>query len=131
MLIDIDFFKKVNDDYGHLYGDFVLKEFVHRIRENVLRETDQIGRFGGEEFLLLLPGTNIEQSQKIENRILTYTESEDFLMSGELKAVKITVSIGNSNMEKEKKAKELLKHADVALYQAKNSGRNRSCIFKA
>jgi len=122
-VIDIDFFKKVNDTYGHLCGDYVLKEVAYMILET-LRKTDMVFRYGGEEFVAILTETPVEKAviplerlrQKIENYPFKYNGT-DF---------QVTVSIGASSTEKEfNSAGEFLDSADKALYSAKGHGRNR------
>ena len=119
MMFDIDFFKKVNDTYGHDIGDYVLKEFSDIVSKSI-RDTDIFGRWGGEEFLLLAPNENLDGAMTLAEKIRKEVELFEF------KTVKhITVSIGiticNNFAEKE----NLLKIVDEALYEAKSSGRNR------
>ncbi len=123
LFIDIDFFKKVNDNYGHLFGDEVLKIIAKIISESV-RPLDICCRFGGEEFLILLYETNNEQAVLVGNRIrekiqnLVFEENRDF---------KCTVSVGvySGLPESEKNIQHFIDNADQALYRAKESGRNR------
>jgi diguanylate cyclase (GGDEF)-like protein len=122
LIIDLDNFKKINDTYGHKSGDIVLKELVNIAQENI-RESDLIVRFGGDEFLILLPNTNIENAKavalKLVNSINTYNEGKDF---------SFTVSIGVSQFnENDKSIEDLIKRADNSLYKAKEKGKN--CIF--
>ena len=119
MMFDIDFFKKVNDSYGHDVGDYVLKAFSQIIQESI-RDTDVFGRWGGEEFILLATNEEIEGALLLAEKVRENIASYDFESVG-----KITVSIGvttcNGYSEKEK----LLKKVDDALYQAKEEGRDR------
>ncbi len=121
LFFDIDDFKKVNDTYGHEFGDFVLKE-LGKILKNVFRKSDIIGRWGGEEFIVILPNTEYETAFKLAEKLRKIIEGYDF------KGRKITVSIGVSeysgHFEKE------LKNADESLYNAKNSGKNRVKGYK-
>ncbi|QKO22605.1 diguanylate cyclase [Rhodoferax sp. BAB1] len=119
LLLDIDHFKTINDTHGHQTGDRVLVDFVQRIA-SLLRRPDLIARFGGEEFVLLLPETSQEEAIAVAERILAHVaESRDSLPT-------ITVSIGvATNRPDEDQIDALLARADKALYQAKTEGRNR------
>ena len=116
LFFDIDHFKKINDTYGHDFGDFVLEE-IGKILKNTFRKSDIIGRWGGEEFIVVLPETKYEDALKLAEKLRKIIENHDF------DGVRITISIGvseyNGNFE------ESLKKADEALYNAKNSGRNQ------
>jgi diguanylate cyclase (GGDEF)-like protein/PAS domain S-box-containing protein len=121
-ICDIDNFKKINDTYGHLVGDEVLCGLV-RIMKNSLRQYDTLGRFGGEEFLLVTPGVKGNDAITLYQRLLSeVAENSLATKSGN---VSITVSIGVKILTGEEHVEELLKAADDALYDAKNSGRNR------
>lgn len=119
LMLDLDHFKTINDTYGHMTGDQVLISFVARVRDQ-LRRPDQLGRFGGEEFILLLPDTPPESALVVAERIRTaVARASDGLPA-------ITVSIGvTSNRPDEADIDELLARADRALYMAKTGGRNR------
>lgn len=125
-IIDIDHFKKVNDNYGHLVGDFVLKEFSKTIEEN-LRPTDILGRYGGEEFIVILENTNKEHSHLAIERILKVIRNKNFICDEN--KIKITFSAGIANC-KEVEVEELvidrlIELADKRMYQAKREGRNK------
>lgn len=120
LLLDIDHFKLVNDIHGHLVGDAVLKEVVARTRLS-LRETDIIGRWGGEEFVLLLPSTGLDVAVGVAERIRAQIADKDFAHEG-----RVTVSIGVASCRVSDELKDLFDRADAALYRAKNAGRN--CI---
>ncbi len=122
LIYDIDFFKKVNDTYGHLAGDFILKELSLRIK-TILRDTDIFVRFGGEEFLILLPMTKIAGAMVIAKRILNVAASESFFFQNQ--KINVTVSIGITSPLKSDTMATLIDRADQALYKAKRSGRNR------
>ena len=132
ILSDIDKFKAVNDNYGHLIGDFVLKEFTKRIRNNC-REYDFIGRYGGDEFIVCLPNTNITQALIVAKRIQLSIFKQDFIF--EDKTIPITGSFGvnalsdfNSILELKNSdniIKEVLDKTDSSLYTAKKNGRNQ------
>lgn len=126
MIIDIDFFKKINDTYGHLAGDDVLKEFAKKI-SGILRESDFIGRFGGEEFAVALPDTCMNSANKMAERIRK--EIAEHTIQYKKATINFTVSIGISKfMLAENNIVEVFSRADLALYKAKNAGRNKVCI---
>ena len=115
LMIDIDYFKNVNDTYGHDVGDLVLKEICSVI-ENLIRETDIFGRWGGEEFLLILPKTNKDEAISMATRIKNIIEEHKFDYIPQI-TVSIGVSVYNESI--------ILKDVDDALYKAKSTGRNR------
>ena len=119
LMLDIDHFKNVNDTYGHDVGDLVLKELCSVI-ENLIRETDVFGRWGGEEFLLILPKTNRGEATSIATRIKNIIEEHKFDYIPQ-----VTISIGVSVYNKSIKKEIFLKDVDDALYKAKSTGRNR------
>ena len=127
-ILDIDFFKKVNDTYGHQYGDYVLKT-VSDLMKASFRKTDLLYRYGGEELVMIMPETNVEGAVIPVQRLRRSVEEYDFDYNG-VKA-KVTVSIGlTMNYQQFKTAADLLKSADESLYKAKESGRNRVIIFE-
>jgi diguanylate cyclase (GGDEF)-like protein/PAS domain S-box-containing protein len=119
MLCDIDHFKRINDTYGHYRGDVVLKRFVQIIQDS-RRETDQLFRWGGEEFAILCPHTNTDDAVAFAERIRKLVEGEDFKTEQP-----VTVSIGVAVFRKDDTGDSLLRRADGALYEAKRTGRNR------
>ncbi len=134
IMSDIDFFKKVNDTYGHAVGDCVLKNVAKTIKKE-LRQDDIPSRYGGEEFIFLLPHTKLEEAQIVAQRLRKAVEAkkiniEEYKIEG-IKEISVTISIGVSQFNKEDKNPELLyKNADSALYEAKESGRNRVVVYK-
>ncbi len=124
LMIDIDFFKKVNDTYGHMAGDYVLKGVAGRIGK-ALRDEDILARYGGEEFTVVLRGTDKDGAIQIAERIRQLVESQPF--SFEKQAIPCTISIGVSTLYEGNfpTAAEMLAKADVCLYKSKQSGRNR------
>jgi two-component system cell cycle response regulator len=125
LVIDIDFFKAVNDTHGHDVGDQVLKEFSRRIRKNI-RGIDMACRLGGEEFVLVMPETNMAEAYVIGERLRMAISGQDFSVADIAESLTITVSIGIAALEgAEDSADALLKRADKALYRAKRDGRNR------
>jgi diguanylate cyclase (GGDEF)-like protein len=124
-ICDIDHFKGVNDTHGHLIGDEVLYGFV-RLLQGKLREYDLLGRFGGEEFVVITPGLGLEDSAALYRRFLeVVAENPIPTQAGD---VRITISIGVATWKPEQKMDALLTEADTALYRAKNEGRNRVCL---
>ena len=121
--IDIDFFKEVNDDYGHRIGDQVLAELAHLLRVSV-REVDLAARYGGEEFVLLLSGLNLEAAEGVLERIRASVETQSF-SEAELHQ---TVSVGVAQYHPDEPSDEVLGRADRMLYEAKRQGRNRVCL---
>ncbi len=125
LMTDIDYFKSVNDSHGHDVGDHVLKEFARRIRTNI-RGVDLACRIGGEEFVIVMPDTNLTECYKVAERLRKSIEKEVFGASHVDKPLEITTSIGLSSIDdKITTIEELLKKADKALYCAKRDGRNR------
>ena len=128
LLIDIDHFKQVNDNFGHAAGDVVLEALVARWRP-LLRQHDQIGRLGGEEFAILLPESDAETPAAVADRLRQAAEAAPF-EAGE-QSIEVTVSIGHAQLRGAAETlDELLARADAALYQAKRTGRNR-CVAAA
>ncbi len=125
MLIDIDFFKKYNDDNGHMAGDACLKAVAESIRVSI-RPTDMLGRFGGEEFVILLPDTTLASCDRVATRIKNEVEHTEITGNKLELLPSVTISIGLSEARAGSFYEDLFKAADTALYQAKNSGRN--CI---
>lgn len=127
MILDVDHFKIVNDTYGHLVGDVVLKEVVNRV-SHVVRLYDLLGRYGGEEFLIVLPGCGTDQIQLSAERIRAAIAGAPILAAGH--KIPLTVSIGGAVANGGKSSdKDTLASADAALYQAKNAGRNRTVVL--
>jgi diguanylate cyclase (GGDEF)-like protein len=129
IMLDIDLFKKVNDVYGHIIGDQVLQQIANRSR-SVLRTSDIIGRYGGEEFVILLPETSIHHAQNIANRIRLLVLDRPIMTDrGE---VSVSVSLGISSMEGDcdSRLEWVIDQADQALLKAKDLGRNRAVIWK-
>jgi two-component system cell cycle response regulator len=130
--LDVDHFKSINDKFGHPGGDEVLRHVAYRIRD-VIRSIDIPGRFGGEEFVVILPNTNSGDAFAIAERVRKGISSEPFKLEDENKAIQkvsITISIGISCIEKGETDEEVYRTADTALYQAKNEGRDRTVLFE-
>ncbi|MBA5778004.1 PleD family two-component system response regulator [Stappia sp. F7233] len=125
LTLDIDYFKTVNDTHGHDAGDDVLREFARRIRANI-RGLDLACRFGGEEFVIVMPDTDLSIANKVAERIRRLTASAPFLIGRDGAKLDVTVSVGVSSYQGETDTlDELLKRSDRALYAAKREGRNR------
>ncbi len=123
-MLDIDYFKKVNDTYGHMVGDVILKELAAILMESV-RRSDIVGRYGGEEFGIVIPEATSDDVFQLCERIRKSTENYSFQADG--KVIKITVSIGIyfKGFNDEISHTDMIKKADEALYKAKRDGRNR------
>ncbi len=122
LMLDIDYFKKINDSYGHRIGDAVLKE-VAAIIQSVSRTTDMTFRYGGEEFVVILSKTDCQGAAIIAERIRQFIAR--LLVPAGVQNVKTTISIGISTLQKGDSITELLEQADQALYRAKDLGRNQ------
>lgn len=120
-IVDIDFFKKINDEYGHLCGDYVLKEAAYLMLNN-FRQTDEIFRIGGEEFAIILTETGFENSVVPLERLRKKFEQNTFTYNGN--EIKVTISIGVTSNTNFETSVQMLEEVDKALYEAKNSGRN-------
>ncbi len=127
LLLDIDFFKKVNDRYGHDVGDQVIVRLADTCK-SALRVTDQVARWGGEEFLVVLPETSLSQALQLGERLRTSVEQQ--LVSTVQGDIRFTVSIGIAQLESGVTFEELVDRSDQALYQAKQKGRNRTVCFE-
>ena len=129
LLTDIDYFKKVNDTYGHPVGDLVLKGVSKIIREEI-RDMDVPARYGGEEFAVILPGTDAEGGKNIAERLRKAVMEKTFSSDG--KSLKVTISIGIATAPVDAKSREeLIEKTDQALYHAKHNGRNQSVIWRS
>jgi diguanylate cyclase (GGDEF)-like protein/PAS domain S-box-containing protein len=127
-ILDIDYFKQINDEYGHNAGDQILVEFSNEMMAAV-RNIDMVCRWGGEEFVVMLPETNCEQAKIWAERTRKAVEQKTTeLESGE--KVRITISVGIASLESNTSIKELVRQADDALYRAKDNGRNRVEIYE-
>jgi two-component system cell cycle response regulator len=126
VLLDVDHFKQVNDNFGHETGDFVLKEIAARLSLSG-REYDGIGRYGGEEFLLIIPGCDLETTSRKADRVRCLIADTPIVTpQGEMR---VTVSMGVTVAQTSTDPESLLRNADSALYKAKRSGRNRlECV---
>ncbi|MBF0327946.1 MAG: GGDEF domain-containing protein [Nitrospirae bacterium] len=118
IMADIDYFKKINDNYGHLTGDEVLKEVAHRIKTSV-RKYDMVGRYGGEEFLILLPNSSIEETKLVAERIWNAVREKS------VGQCKVTLSLGATCTVGNEELNSAINRADEGLYKSKQAGRDR------
>ena len=130
MALDIDRFKSVNDGYGHDSGDEVLRTFAQRVK-NAVREGDLLCRLGGEEFVVLMPETDIDVAARIAERVRGAIEAELFAIEKGARSIPVTVSIGLAQAQGETEPEGLFRRADRALYRSKNDGRNRVTLDAA
>jgi diguanylate cyclase (GGDEF)-like protein len=125
---DVDFFKRVNDDYGHMIGDELLKHVASQLRDHI-RHPDLVGRYGGEEFLILLPNTTSEEAAEQAARLCKYVRESKLHFNEHVLGV--TISIGVAQYQPGMDTWDtLLNRADNAMYEAKNGGRDRWCVAK-
>lgn len=124
LMIDIDFFKKVNDRYGHHTGDLAIIHIARQLRDST-RESDACGRFGGEEFLIALPDTDLETGRRVAQKLLTACSNSPWSEGKE----HLTISAGVAAASQANSCDKLLTLADHALYQAKSSGRNCTIAY--
>lgn len=127
ILTDIDHFKQVNDIHGHLAGDEVLRVISQRLQDS-LRDTDILGRYGGEEFLIVLPETGCEGGKVLAERLRRAIEAEPVDVNGT--SLQINISLGISELREDcQKYEQLISESDHALYQSKDAGRNQTTVF--
>jgi diguanylate cyclase (GGDEF)-like protein len=127
VLIDVDGFKNINDNYGHSAGDKCLREIAKLIRSS-LRKTDFLGRYGGEELIAIMEGASAEDGRKIAEKIRSRIERAHF--SYQQEEIPVTISLGVTEvMQTDKDSETPFSRADNAMYQAKRQGRNRVCVM--
>lgn len=126
-IMDLDHFKAVNDTYGHSVGDKVLVALVRYVKQH-MRPYDKVYRYGGEEFLLSLPSTDLQAAQALVERIREGIATDALGTSG-TKAIVVTASFGITMLDPDINVEESINRADTALYAAKTSGRNRTCVW--
>jgi two-component system cell cycle response regulator len=124
LVLDIDYFKSINDTYGHDAGDDVLREFAIRIRKSI-RGIDLACRYGGEEFVVVMPETDLAVATMVAERLRRRIASEAFPIQQGARSVDVTISIGIAALGRDDNAASVIKRADQALYRAKRDGRNR------
>lgn len=127
LMFDLDHFKQINDKFGHLAGDYVLKEVCTLLKSKMIRQQDALGRYGGEEFILVLRETPVRVAVEVAERIRGTIERHSF--SFEDKSIPVTISVGVATLDSAVATEEvLIGNADKALYDAKNQGRNRVSV---
>lgn len=132
VMVDLDYFKKVNDQYGHQAGDKVLAYFASYLKES-LRPYDSVGRFGGEEFLLCLPDANVDDAKTIMERVreeLAHQQIDITGADGKPLTINITASFGVSSISKRHPTSQAIETADIAMYEAKSAGRNCVKVYR-
>lgn len=129
IMVDIDHFKQVNDSFGHLAGDECIRSVGQLMQEQLRPETDIVCRYGGEEFVLILPNTREPEAMQVAERLRGYVAQTPILCDGQ--RIMVTVSVGVMIVDREsliQKGDDVIQQADQALYQAKNQGRNCVCL---
>lgn len=127
IMIDIDHYKRVNDEHGHQAGDCVLKD-VSSIISSQIRESDIVARYGGEEFLILLPSTKTEDAKSVADRICNAVREHEFVINDQINHLTVSIGIASMMQPVSQRIDNLIYLADKALYDAKRKGRNRVCI---
>jgi diguanylate cyclase (GGDEF)-like protein len=120
-IADINFFKELNDRYGHDCGDRLLKALSDDLQKSI-RKCDTVARWGGDEFLLLLPETNVEDAMRLAERVRRTVEERRYVYEGE--ALPLTITLGISVVRRGDTIAGVIKKADMALYEGKRAGRN-------
>ena len=129
LMIDIDDFKRINDSYGHLVGDQVLKQIADLLKKSI-RSHDLVARYGGEEFAVILPETMEEEAIKVGERIVTTIRDHQFNLIEGSSAERLSVTVGLASFPKDaEEAEQLVENSDQALYKGKNGGKNQVFIY--
>jgi diguanylate cyclase (GGDEF)-like protein len=126
LMIDLDFFKKINDTYGHIAGDKCLKQVASVLELEIHRATDTLARYGGEEFVVMLPDTDLSMSKKFAEKLVRAVA--DFVLNEKSVPVSCSIGVASAIPDNDTGSEKRLMAADDALYQAKEQGKNRSCI---
>jgi diguanylate cyclase (GGDEF)-like protein len=129
VLLDIDFFKQVNDDFGHLAGDQVIRQVAGLIQSNLKRCSDHVCRYGGEEFALILPNTDVEGALEVAERIRSMLAAEALQVEDHQLTITISAGCYAATAQADSSPEYYIHCADKALYQAKNAGRNRAISY--
>ncbi|MBB1437752.1 GGDEF domain-containing protein, partial [Shewanella sp. SG41-4] len=129
LMIDIDKFKNINDQHGHLTGDYAIKTIASTLCEYVKRPTDLVSRFGGEEFAIILPCTDIDGAMLVAEQIRQAISELTIVHNGHTIPVTVSIGVSETIIDSDEHPMLLLEQADKALYQAKRSGRNKVCYY--
>lgn len=130
LLIDIDHFKVINDTHGHPVGDQVLAKVAAIMRDNVRRDTDTVARYGGEEFVIILPSTDAGGALLVAEKILKSVRITPFIIGNQTLHVTVSIGISTLALPDSQSAHHILQQADIALYQSKQTGRDRYTIYR-
>ena len=130
MFIDIDFFKKFNDTYGHLVGDKVLRHVAAVFKSSVREQIDTVARYGGEEFAVVLPETSLEGASRFAERIRAAVEASHIIDDNRELSVTLSIGVACTTVTNCEKPSDLIEASDIALYKAKDTGRNRVIMYK-
>jgi diguanylate cyclase (GGDEF)-like protein len=125
LMIDLDNFKRINDTYGHLFGDECLREISATLQRQIPRETDVIARYGGEEFIVLLPGTELDDAERIAARLVKATAETEVKYDDQSISLTSSIGVACTRPDHQNEEESLLRAADHALYAAKANGRNQ------
>jgi diguanylate cyclase (GGDEF)-like protein len=128
VLLDIDFFKRINDEYGHSSGDACLSDFAERMRQVFRRDSDALLRLGGEEFGVLMPGTSLEEAGQLAERFRLELATRGFELHGQRLPLTTSLGVGCLNTQQDESAEAFFKRVDDALYRAKTEGRDRTAL---
>ena len=130
LMIDIDKFKDINDQYGHLTGDFTIQVIANTLCEYLKRPTDLVSRFGGEEFAIILPCTDKEGALLVAEKIRRSISELAVVHNGHTISMTVSIGVSEATIDSDQHPLLLLEQADKALYQAKRSGRNKVCSYQ-
>ena len=130
MVIDIDFFKKFNDTWGHLVGDQVLRHVAAIFKNSVREQIDTVARYGGEEFAVILPETSLDGAKLFAERIRSKVEQASLNHDGNELFVTLSIGVSCTLVTNCEKTSDLIEAADVALYKAKENGRNQVLSYE-
>lgn len=128
LMVDLDHFKQINDNYGHQAGDQVLRHVANVLQNTLLRAADSVARYGGEEFVILLPQADEEGATTVARRILASVSANSVKIDGREHRITCSIGCALALPHEQIQPEDLLKQADSALYQAKSSGRNQACF---
>jgi len=129
LMVDIDNFKKINDTYGHQFGDDVLKNISFSIKENT-RKDDLVARFGGEEFCVILPHTNKEEASQIAEKIRASVQAKKFNYVNQVATFTVSIGVASAKTDHLLASRTLIRAADTALYEAKRTGKNKVSLYQ-